>query len=563
MAFVSAMSAPEIKQGVKGSDVYTEEGVGDLRVVLFTQLVRGFSATESEHLVSKILALESREQAVDLVVMTFQTRDIRGGKGERALFHNLLFSILTARPAWQSELLELVPEYGYWQDLWVLWKMAAGQPALRAAIDAVVVKQFRLDQESEKPSLLAKWLPREGSKYDELATHFASLFFSATPAPGGQRMRTYRRALATLNRALDTTEVKMCGRTWANIVPKKVPGRLMKRCKSAFFNQKKNGRETVERWPAVEDRKLCAEHFREFLVDVASGKETMKGGQTTMPHEHVAEIQRSFRQKGSKEVEETRQAQWNAIRDETLAAGGLGKIVPMCDFSGSMSGTPMEVSLALGILISEVASPAFRDHILTFDSTPKWHSFAAKKTLREKVEAVGSLGQGLSTDFQAACELVLRRLVEHKVAPEDAPTDLLVLTDMGFDSACGSDRTSQYTGNTYSHVKKSKSWQTHFQMIRESFETHGYKAPRIVCWNLRDEYKDYHARAHEEGVVQLSGWSPAVLKALQRGGVSVQTPYQGMRELLDDERYDLVRRAMELLWPSGLIVESVVVATVA
>jgi hypothetical protein len=32
-----------------------------------------------------------------------------------------------------------------------------------------------------------------------------------------------------------------------------------------------------------------------------------------------------------------------------------------------------------------------------------------------------------------------------------------------------------------------------------------------------------------------------MLKALQKGGVQVMTPYQGMRVILDDERYDAVR----------------------
>jgi hypothetical protein len=84
-------------------------------------------------------------------------------------------------------------------------------------------------------------------------------------------------------------------------------------------------------------------------------------------------------------------------------------------------------------------------------------------------------------------------------------------------------------------------------MIRNNFASYGYQAPRIVLWNLRAEYKDYHARATEEGVVLLSGWSPAVLKAITKGGVSVQTPYQALRELLDDSRYDKVREA----WSKG------------
>lgn len=529
MAFVAAMNTPLTKEGVKGSDVYTEEGVGDLRVALFTQLVRGQREDYINNLVEKILPL-GQDFVRDLVVMAFQTRDVRGGKGERDLFYSLIRAVLKHRIEWATDLIRLIPEYGCWRDLWEL------HMHFPKAVDKIVLEQFRLDQESEKPSLLAKWLPREKSQHDQLARHFARLFFPNQKTIQGQ-LRMYRKVIAFLNRLIDTTEIKMCANTWAQINPKHVPGRLMKRNKLAFFNQKKERGANVDRYPASEDRMKCAENFRQLLQDVKEGKTTMKGAHVLMPHELVAEIQTTFYNPESKEVEDTRQAQWDAIRAKTLEAGGLGKIVPMCDFSGSMDGVPKEVSLALGILISEVSSTAFKDHILTFDSTPQWHSFTGKTSLREKVVSVGHLGQGLSTNFQAACDLILKRLVEHKVAPEDAPTDLLVLTDMGFDQA-----------NNQSHYNvKSTPWQTHFQMIRAAFAKEGYQMPRIVCWNLRAEYKDFHAHAHEEGVVQLSGWSPAVLKAIQGEGIKVETPYMGMRRILDDERYDPVRDVVNRL----------------
>ena len=43
----------------------------------------------------------------------------------------------------------------------------------------------------------------------------------------------------------------------------------------------------------------------------------------------------------------------------------------------------------------------------------------------------------------------------------------------------------------------------------------------------------------------LSGWSPAALKAIQHGGIEVRTSYDGMRILLDAERYDAVREALK------------------
>lgn len=528
MAFVAAMNTPdEHAVGVKGSDVYSEAGVGDIRVSLFTMLVRDLDAAKITRSVQAILKNGCNEMIRDLIVMAFQTRDIRGGKGERNLFYHMMTAILDERPQWARTVLELVPEYGYWKDMWQLWMN--NEPSVRAVIDEIVKEQFDEDKGSERPSLLIKWLPREGGELHELAVHFADVLFPLTPKADGQRMRAYRKCVSYLNKLVDTTEVKMCDRTWAAIQPKKVPGRLFKRCKNAFFNKNRKGNE--ERYPDNTDRKACAENFEHFMEDVKSGKVEMKGGNTVMPHELVREILQSYGAQ-DKNIEDVRQAQWEAIRAKTLEAGGLGKCVFMCDFSGSMEGVPKQVSLALGILGSECAAPAFKDHILTFDATPRWHSFTGKTTLREKVHSVGSLGQGLNTNFQAAADLVLRKLVENSVPPSEAPTDIIVLTDMGFDMA----------NNQGLHsVHKTQPWQTHFQMIRYAFEAQGYQPPRIVCWNLRAEYQDFHAKAHEVGVVQLSGWSPAVLKAIQGEGVTVETPYQGMRRLLDDERYDRVR----------------------
>lgn len=534
MAFIAAMSAPDtIKVGVNGSDVYTEDGVGDRRVTLYSSLIRGFSIVDIHKNVETLMN-GSLEVMRDLVVMAFQTRDIRGGKGERLLFYDLMSSILVLRPEWAFSLLSLVPEYGCWRDLWEMYHLMT--PSVCEVIHKIVRLQWIVDTNvvsPSTPSLLAKWLPREGSRHKFLATKLANVLFPDISEVDCARKRAYRKAVADMNRRIDTTEIKMCGNTWSDITPRKVPGRLMKRNKRAFFNKSINGE---VRYPNNKDREECREHFETHMADVKSGKETMKGAHTTMPHEHVHEILHSSDY--SKETENVIQAQWDAIRGETVKSGGLDRCVFMCDFSGSMDGVPMEVSLALGILGSEITSPAFKDHILGFSETPDWISFTGKTTLREKVDYVihNGFAQGLSTNFQAAANKILERLIQYKVSVAEAPTDLIVLTDMGFD----------YANHSIKNVvEKTNVWQTHFDMIRQAFQKHGYEPPRIVCWNLRAEYNDYHATAHEVGVVQLSGWSPSAFKIISTGGVRVETPYQGMRRILDDTRYDKVRRAFE------------------
>jgi len=50
--------------------------------------------------------------------------------------------------------------------------------------------------------------------------------------------------------------------------------------------------------------------------------------------------------------------------------GSLGSVLPLCDVSGSMTGTPMSVSVAMGIWLSALAAPEFKDLVLTFTTRP-------------------------------------------------------------------------------------------------------------------------------------------------------------------------------------------------
>ncbi len=550
MAFVQAMNSPDTtKVGINGADVYTEAGVGDHRVTLFTMLNRNLELEYIRSSVDMVVAASGVDSKAmrDLFVMAFQTRDIRGGKGERKLFYNFMRVLAAYDGPAVRRLLKLVPEYGCWRDMWEILGVASH---LEQTIFEIVKSTYEKDLaaysvmmpgEKSNLSLLAKWLPREGSgAYPGLAKKLANYLYSADLSER-KRLVQYRKDVSKLNRALKTVEINMCGGSWADIKPEAVPGRCMKNNTKAFLNEKGGDL----RYPSSEDRMKCREHFQEFIKQLASGEKTAHGANVVMPHELVTKV---LACNSSADELAINQAQWESIRNQTLTLGGLSKCVPMCDFSGSMNGVPKLVSLALGVLISEINHSAFRDHILTFDADPKWHSFSGHTTLKDKLDGIKyNLGQGLNTNFYKACMCIVEKMKQARVPVGEEPDDLIVLTDMGFDAA-------SHEGS-YSHLKRGEfQWVGQLEMIRNEFklageeiwgEGNGWKPPRIVIWNLRAEYKDFHAKADQEGVVQLSGWSPAMLKALQMGGVQVMTPYEGMRSILDDVRYDPVRRAWD------------------
>lgn len=547
------------KVGVNGADVYTESGVGDFRVTLFTMLNRGLTCSYIEENVNNIFDEGVDDKIKDLFVMAFQTRDVRGGKGERALFYNFISTLNKKRPDIIKKLLNLVPEYGCWRDMWELYNKFSDDDMKNTILDiakstffADLVKNASGDVNNL--SLVSKWLPREKSgTYPGFARTICNYFYSDMSS-ARKRIIQYRKDISTLNKALKTVEINMCGKQWANIKPDAVPGRCLKIHNKAFLNEPLSRKPWVKshlRFPDSEDRNECRKHFLEFIDGLKNGTRKAHGANVVMPHELV---DNSLYKSSTVEEQEIIQGQWNSIREEAEKLGGFGKCVPMCDFSGSMNGTPKLVSLALGILISEINHPSFKDHILTFDSEPQWHSFANMASLKDKLNSVrGSIGQGLSTDFYKACMRVLQKMKENKVPIGEEPEDLIVLTDMGWDAASSDSHTAYYY-----KPKKNTQWVTQVQQIRDAFVSageevwgvgNGWKAPRIVIWNLRADFKDFHAKAEDEGVVMLSGWSPSILKALQRGGVQMMTPLEGLRQVLDDERYDKVREALVEFFP--------------
>lgn len=579
--------------GVKGSDVYAS--TGDARVDLSTSLVRGLDAESIQKGLNAIFAMGTEEAFEDAFVLAFQTRNIRGGKGERELSKEMFKHLLAVQPDLTREhMLDLAPQFGCWRDLFVLAGDATLPKETREKVWRIAADQLSKDAatpEGQSISLCAKWAPRE-DKMTEQAKAIAKILF---PEIGklSDRLKAYRKRVAGLNRRLDTVEVKMCGGGWEEIDPAKVPGRNMHIHRRAFLNEvaPKTKGERVRpgeiRHPDDGSRMACRQRFLEFFQKAAKGEVTVKGADTLYPHEVITRvldhIQRESRlrydgygdysygypsddeeetgcgcddyglrreaaeeaEAASKGEKDLLRAQWRGFVEKAREGGALKNCLAMCDFSGSMAGLPKLICTALGLLVAEVNGT---NKILTFDSQPQWHQFPEGDVF-QKVASIGArLGQGLSTDFQKAMEMVLADIKARRVRPEDLPKDLIVFTDMGWDQACGSDGVSYYTGNSYRHNPKTADWQTHIEMIRENFRRAGedmwgvpFVPPRIVVWNLRAEYRDFHATADQEGVVMLSGWSPALFKVLQEKGVEIATPLDALRALLDDPMYDVVR----------------------
>ena len=524
--------------GVKGSDTYE---ISDSRIVLSNLLVRGCDSFTIEEQFKKVLKDKYIE---DAILIAFMTRNIRGGKGERDLFYTMFLTLYEEMRELSVSLLELIPHYGSWRDIFELLDY---EPKLMFYILSLVKKQIEIDEDSmskrKEISLVAKWIPRERNRHGKF---FAYNLSSKNLIQ--ERYAESRKRISTLNKYLKTTEISMCNNSWDKIVPSSVPGRCLKNNRKAFLNlslQNSNLRK-----PEDPIRNKCRENFQEYFAT------SKKSFDTLYPHEIICEIEKCL-SSSNQDERNMLMGVWDGFVRKAKQQGGLGRSIAMCDFSGSMAGLPIQVSRALGLLISEVTTDSFKNGIITFDSTPMLVKIPNYTNIFQKVQWLNEhsqYGQGVSTDFQKAMDLVLEVLVKNRVPVGEEPENIIVLTDMAFDRACGSHEISKHTNNSYKYNVKTSEWQTHIEMIRENFKTigetmwgigKGYKVPRIVIWNLSSLCNDFHAKEDSEGVVMLSGWSPSMFKVIVEKGIVINSPISALRYILDDPIYNLIRNHLK------------------
>ena len=102
-----------LQYGENGCLEYTNDGINS-DVLAISQLVRGGDSTA---LAKAILKRGSTKEIVDLIVLTFVTRNTRGGKGEKKLAYDLFLILWEEYPVTAKELLPFFVHYGYWKDL--------------------------------------------------------------------------------------------------------------------------------------------------------------------------------------------------------------------------------------------------------------------------------------------------------------------------------------------------------------------------------------------------------------------------------------------------------------
>lgn len=481
----------------------------------------------------------SREEYLEYMSIMFRmvghTRDIVNGKGEYRLSYLLLDVWYKHHPELAKFAFKLFllgtngkHPYGCWKDIKFLSNIYENSPLVAYGND-LLIEQLKKDATSDNPSLAAKWVPREKSKYKKLFNELAVTYFSdylktahtletRTKATTKAKM-DFRKLISSLNKKLDTVQIKQCGHKWSEIEPSKQTSITMHKQKKAFLNVKKNG---IQR-STDEDRIICAKNFKSYVKKAVEGEVEIKGkriGLNDFTKEAFALISNRNADTNEKNI---LNLQWN---DNSKQNGKLGKMIAMVDVSGSMSGDPMYAAIALGIRVAEKSLLGKR--VMTFSAQPTWVNLEGHDTFIEMVNVVRCAEWGMNTNFAAALKMILDAIISNKLKPEDVEDMVLaVFSDMQIDQADSNMLSMMHTIEQQYADAGNKLWGKPF------------KAPHILFWNLRST-NGFPTLSTQKNASMMSGFSPVLLNLFCEEGMDALqscTPWSLFLKSLNVERY--------------------------
>lgn len=416
--------------------------------------------------------------------LLFYLRDVRGGKvgqGERKIFRTGLRKFVTLAgedKVINSGFVELIPEYGRWDDLFCLFDISDKfDKYIILIISRQLIKDIEAytNKEYSKISLLAKWLPshKTGSKKSKGRALAKKIYKTI-----GFTEKMYRTILTNLRREIKILETYLSNKDYS-FDYSKLPSQAKAKHSSAngvFLRSDKD-------------------RYTKFIEDAAAGR-VKTNVSTLYPYQIVRSVRYLNRYSSSFKVQETQlETDWKALPDYVETTRSF---IPVIDTSGSMycgnDLLPIDTAVGVGLYLAERNKGIFKNTYITFSDYPNLVEVDASKSLKDRVELTTI--NCANTDFVKVFELILNAAIKHNLSNEDLPEAIVVISDMQFDAA-----------NRSSHSSNKI-----LEIVNTMFQDKGYTAPKLIFWNAQQVGTQVSpVTINDAGVVLMSGCKPGMI----------------------------------------------------
>ena len=492
-----------------------------------------------------------------MIKLLAHTRDIECGKGEYAISFAIIKELMK-HDCYRKLAMDVMCEfvgfdnrndvplqpsadtankpYGSWKDMKYLFNELGYCPIeLVNVINAQITDDLDNMTNNKPCSLVAKWVPREKSKkFGWIHQHLAKAHFEQFGNSNngwrkkaiGKAQTYYRKRLSSLNKYIDTVQIKQCSHMWRSIDFDKVTSITMMKQYLSFLNNRDDGHS---------DRDICRQKMLQYLEQVKAGEKEIKGENTSMSDFVKAAINL---QSSDKNEEQERFIINEAWKNNSSRTKSLENVIAMIDTSSSMNNNDnndtdnnaLFTAMGLGIRIAEKSQLGKR--IMTFNSNPSWINLEGCKDFVDEVQLVRSASYGTNTDFHKAMDMILNEIKNNKIPAEDVEDlTLVVFSDMQFDSV-----------ESVESVESTGSKETIVSILSQKFHDvgvevcgKGYKTPHILFWNLQNT-NGFPELSYQNNVTMLSGYSPTLFNSfIQTGinGLKDVSPWSPVKTVLD------------------------------
>ena len=480
---------------------YTENGAVTFRTTrsdcldLFSRI--GALRNASEEFIIDSFAKAYIENPDLAMKILFYARDIRGGLGERRVFRVIMNWLAGFHGESVIRNIEHIAEYGRFDDIVELIDTECGEAAL-AYIEMQLGADMDACAEGRSVSLLAKWLPSVNASNADTVRRAKAIAKAL-----GMSQAEYRRTLSRLRAEIRIIENNLRERDYTFDYSRQ-PSKAMFKYRGAFIRNDK-------------------ERYLEYLNMVQRGEVKLNTA-ALMPYDIIAPlmggryVSYDGRVTMTPEMRMSMNVSWEALEDFTDDRNALVVV----DGSGSMywGGTPLPeaVAISLAIYFAERNTGAFKNHFVTFSSSPQMVEIKGSDIV-DKTVYCETFNEVSNTNLQAVFQLLLKTAVANRVPQSEMPETLYIISDMEFDSCVDGGE------------------MTNFEYATKLFRRHGYKLPQIVFWNVQSRNAQVPVTMNEQGVVLVSGFTPRLFSMITSGEYD---PYSFMLQVVETERYAVV-----------------------
>lgn len=430
-----------------------------------------------------------------LYKMIAQTRDIVYGKGERKLTYMMIYiwykfyptlaiyaihrlvDILILPDKYESiEIDELVQKYvatrrhafGCWKDIkylcYFLRSRSHNHPLIDVAI-SIMNKQLYRDWTIVSIcshnsigsrdfrnilSFVAKWIPRENTKFEwifeKLAIQWAEM---VTPFYFKNKLLTYkqndallkkcktnyRTLCSSLNRLLDTTEIKQCSGKWNSIVPNNIPKHTISRQKNALLNVNRN-MENRSKTLYAKDRRNCSNNIKEYYKDLIHPENTIFNSNFELGNFVKQYSALRVGPDDDLDVMQNRLYQIDLLNKHwesfICKFNTLGNFIPFVDIHSFISSNKNTLNCAIELACIIAEKTTMDDgHIMFSNHMPIWKKFDKNNNFYDKISSIcNSIHNDmnyLSDNILIAIDLFVYSLRLSNTSNEDISNMVLVV----------------------------------------------------------------------------------------------------------------------------------------